>query len=237
MTVITEWSIEIPIEEIFQTQQTDTRMIQQRRPQLFELTSRAVRDAQAVLRPVVIYERCRVVRQESTRLVLENDFQLTGGFVAKRFTYAEEIVAVVCSIGKVVEKLVSRAMTEGKSAYGYALDTAGCVALSQLVSQVYWLFESEALKGGKKISSRYGPGIHSWPVQIGQPQLFAILPECYPYVQLTPSMQMLPIKSTSFVVGIGENITRQGNECEDCDAHNKCSYRISYLADSQPASV
>jgi hypothetical protein len=237
MTVATEWSIEIPIEEVFQTEQIDTRKIQQRRPELFELITRAIRDAQAELCPVVIYERRKVLRQESTRLILEGGFQLTGRFVAKNFTAAEEVIAMVCSIGNGVEKLASQAMAEDKSAYGYTVDTAGCVALNQLVSQVYRLFESEAQKAGKKISSRYGPGIHSWPIKVGQPQLFAILPESHPYVQLTPSMQMAPIISTSFVVGIGENIFRQRTECEDCDARNKCAYRMSYQANSQSAGA
>jgi hypothetical protein len=85
-----------------------------------------------------------------------------------------------------------------------------------------------------KISSRYGPGIHSWPITVGQPQLFALLPEVHDFVQLTPSMQMLPLKSTSFIVGIGEHLERGGSECDDCDARDRCTFR-QYRPENAPS--
>jgi hypothetical protein len=228
MTVTTDWSIEIPVEEVFEAQQADMGKIRQRRPELYELTLRAARDAQAVLRPVVIRERRKVIQLVRSRLFLEGGYQLSGRFVTKHFAAADEVSAVVCSIGADLENLVSRSLSQDKTAYAYALDAAGSVALNHLTGLVCRELESEAEKAGKKVTSRYGPGIHSWPISVGQPQLFAILPEAGPYVQLAPNMQMLPYKSVSFVVGMGAQVTRDGSECDDCDARERCTFRQAY---------
>ncbi|HEY3343885.1 MAG TPA: hypothetical protein VGJ97_03090 [Anaerolineaceae bacterium] len=230
MTVATDWLIEIPIEEVFQAQQTDMARIRERRPELYEVTVQATRDALVALRPVAIYQPRKIVSLERSGIHLEGGLQLSGRFAAKRFGAAEEIIAAVCTIGDGVEKLASRAMADGHAAYGYALDTAGCVALNRLISQVYRQLEEQADRAGKKVTSRFGPGTHSWPVMVGQPQIFAILTESAPFVHLTARMQMLPVKSGSFVVGVGEHVTRQGSECDDCDARERCSFRELYVA-------
>jgi hypothetical protein len=225
MTILTDLPFDIPLEEVCQAQQMDMHVIQQRRPGLLAVSEAAARDAQAGIHPVVILARYKVHKVERTRILLEGGFQLTGRFVAKRLAAAEEVAAVVCTVGSGFESMVSTALAEDKTAYAYALDAAGSVALSHVSDEVFHRLEDEAAQAGKKTSGRYGPGIHSWPVTVGQPQLFALLPDVGPYVQLTPSRQMLPLKSTSFIVGIGENLVRLGSECDDCDARETCTFR------------
>jgi hypothetical protein len=225
MTILTDLPFDVPIEELCQAQGMNMHVIQQRRPELFALTVQAARDAQERIHPIVILGRHKVQQVERTRIRLEGGYELTGRFVAKRLAAAEEVVAVVCTVGSGFERLVSAALADDKTAYAYALDAAGSVALSHVADQVSLILENEAAQAGKQTSSRYGPGIHSWPITVGQPQLFALLPEASNYVELTPSRQMLPLKSASFIVGIGENLVRLGSECDDCDARDTCTFR------------
>jgi hypothetical protein len=48
-------------------------------------------------------------------------------------------------------------------------------------------------------------------------KLFSLLPENFCGIRLTDSALMIPIKSVSGIIGIGENVERKNYPCEICN--------------------
>jgi hypothetical protein len=162
---------------------------------------------------------------EPERVLLEDGFALTSPMLARRLAYAQAICTVICTVGAGISERVTREMAGNQFAYGYALDCAGTIALEWLVRQFYGELEAQAAIEGLSLSHRYSPGLRSWSVTQGQPEIFAILRDRNHSVELTPSMQMQPVKSVSFVVGLGKDLKRKGSECSDCSMRSRCVYR------------
>lgn len=225
MPVQTDWSIHLTLEDVFRTQHTDIEVIRRRRPTIVDMTAEGIRQTEGLFHPVVTYQRLPVETITSDGLVLEGGFVLTGSFLAKQLAGAEEVVTAICTIGDDVEKRASDLMANGKHIEGYAADSAGIVAIGQVVDQFYSNLEASARSSGCQISHRYSPGLVSWTVDQGQPEVFAILDKINTSVQLHDSMQMYPMKSLSFVVGIGKELVRKGSECAVCGMREHCMYR------------
>ena len=69
------------------------------------------------------------------------------------------------------------------------------------------------------------PGLEGWPVDVGQPQIFALFDADPAGVTLTPSCQMLPRKSTSALLGLGRRMAAQGHPCDYCGIRETCRHR------------
>lgn len=228
MPILTNWSIHLTAEEVFRNQHTDIEVIRKRRPAIVAMTEDGVQQAAARVHPTVVFRRLAVEGVDPEGVTLEGGFRLTGSFLAKQLTGAEEVVAAVCTIGPAVEDLASELMANSKHVEGYAVDSAGIVAVGQVTDQFYASLEVEAKSAGKTISYRFSPGLPAWTVAQGQPELFAILKDINTAVELHPSMQMVPVKSLSFVVGIGKELVRRGNECAFCGMRDRCTYRSEH---------
>ena len=73
-------------------------------------------------------------------------------------------------------------------------------------------------------STPLSPGEPEWPVEIGHPQIFALLDPSRVGITLTSGGMMIPKKSISFVVGIGPDMSRD-DFCELCSFNERCRYR------------
>ena len=228
MPVLTDWNISLSVEDVFRIQHTDAEVIRKRRPGIVEMTERGVRQTLDLIRPVVVYETIKVDRIQPDGIRLAGGFQLTGDFLARQLAGAEQVVAAVCTIGSEVEKIASETMAANKHVEGYAIDSAGIVAVGKIADKFFSSLETDAKLKGKQSSHRFSPGLPGWSVVQGQPEIFAILEKINSSVDLCPSMQMVPIKSLSFVVGIGENLVRKGNECAYCGLRDYCTYRAEH---------
>ncbi|MCC8144566.1 MAG: hypothetical protein LUD02_05030 [Tannerellaceae bacterium] len=78
------------------------------------------------------------------------------------------------------------------------------------------LLEEENKQVGYSLTNPYSPGYCSWPVS-DQHTLFSFLPAGFCGITLTGSSLMLPIKSVSAIVGVGEQIQRVPYGCSQCN--------------------
>lgn len=225
MNVVQDWRVEVTLEEVFRLQSSDPAAIRERRPGLYALTEQAVSESLSLFQPVVFHHRLAVEQVLPQQILLEGDYSLRSPLLARRLVSAQAICAVICSVGEPISARASQAMAAHQSAYGYALDCAGTLALESLARHFCSDLESRAAETGLKISRRFSPGLKSWPVTRGQPEIFAILGPHNKSVELTPSMQMLPVKSLSFVVGLGPDLKQTGSECSDCSMRARCLHR------------
>ncbi len=226
MPVIADWTVEIPIEDVFRAMQMDIERVRARRSGVMCVVEEAVCEGHRLLDPVVVFSRNSVKENTPSQLNLANGVQLKNRFLAGQLAQAREMVAAVCSIGARIDRRITEAMHSNQIALGYVLNAFGGVALGQVVNRFCADLQAAAQASGLTTSCQFSPGLREWPVNQGQPALFALLPESAAYVQLSPSMQMIPLKSLSFVIGIGEGFSRQGEPCDLCEIRARCAYRM-----------
>ncbi|MDR3576113.1 MAG: hypothetical protein P4L50_19780 [Anaerolineaceae bacterium] len=231
MPVLTDWSVHPTVEDVIRTQHMDVEVIRRRRPVFLEIAAEAIRLAESLCKPKIVFQRLPVERIIVDGIILQGGLSLTSSFLAKQLAGAEEVIAAVCTISSDVEKRASELMANNKSVEGYALESASLVALGQVNDQFYASLEASARSLETKISHRYSPGLPSWSVAEGQPEIFAIIENINTTVQLCENMQMIPMKSISYVVGIGKQLVRKGSECGFCGLRDHCTFRSMH--DSQ----
>ena len=61
-------------------------------------------------------------------------------------------------------------------------------------------------------------------MELGQPQIFALVDPSKAGVKLTSGGMMIPKKSVSFVVGLGPEMS-QANMCSVCSLKETCRYQ------------
>ncbi len=79
--------------------------------------------------------------------------------------------------------------------------------------------ESRMAQHGFRISNSYSPGYCDWKL-IEQRKLFAFFPEGCCGIKLTESCLMMPIKSISGLIGVGEHVVKRNYSCDVCTNRN-----------------
>jgi hypothetical protein len=216
--------IAINADAVLRAQGADPIALRARRPEFVELAEYALAEAQPVLEPRVIYERCAVKDVLHNRLRLEDGFELKGSLVVEHLAPADEIVAILCTVGGGIEAMTQAAFSTDP-VYGLALDAVGSATVEALSVAACRHFELEAESQGMGSSVPLSPGMDNWPVGEGQPQLFNLLPAQEIGVSLTEGCLMQPSKSLTLVLGIGAAVNAKGTVCDYCAVRNNCRYR------------
>ena len=131
-------------------------------------------------------------------------------------------VAAVCSIGPELELASARLFNEDPL-FAMALDGLGNALVDDLARQVCGKIATEVESEGLNASAPLSPGVPEWPVEIGQPQIFALLDPSKAGITLTTGGMMRPKKSMSLIVGIGQEMA-QTSMCSVCSLKETCRY-------------
>jgi len=169
-------------------------------------------EARKLIHPRAIYE------------VFESS-SLAPGFLFKR---SEKTILAICTIGIELETRISKLMDEGNLAQGVILDSIASEAAEETASIVDQQIKVKLEKEfkGKDFTYRFSPGYCQWTLAKGQKIIFRLLPAEEIDVKLSSSMMMIPRKSVSFAVNIGDNVDKELGirECETCNKID-CAYR------------
>jgi hypothetical protein len=135
------------------------------------------------------------------------------------------VEAYICTIGDQLEKKSAELFGTDPS-LALALDGMANAAIDQLVEKICCDLETEAQAEGLSISIPISPGSSEWPLETGQPVLFGAIKPDPEIIRLSESYLMVPKKSSSFIIGIGRDITKHGKTCDQCNARETCRYQI-----------
>lgn len=228
MPVVTDWDLEIDVDGVLRGQGADPAAIRARSPHLVETAAQALDESRPLLRPQVIYERFPIEVLRHEKLQLAGGGSLQGPLIAQHLGRAREVIVLLCTTGTALENLVSAAMSGDRMVYGLALDGVGSAAVEALANQACRRFELEAEAQGYQTSIPLSPGMMGWSVADGQPQIFSLIDAGAIGVTLTGSSIMVPRKSLSMVIGIGENIGIARRTCDFCAMKDTCRYQDHY---------
>jgi len=140
---------------------------------------------------------------------------------------ADLIAFCISTIGSGPETRVDDLLNAGDLFKGMILDALGSAAVSELSAKMAEIIYVKAKAEGLNTTRAFSPGAGSshWDIK-HQRFIFENIDASRLGVQLTPSYMMVPKKSISFIIGLGENIEQAPHlfSCEGC-RRERCPYR------------
>ena len=223
MTVSADWIISVTLDDILRGQAANPAIVRAKKPNLLAVAERALIEGQKLLHPVTLTQFHAVTEHRHERIGLEGGLRLTGPLVARELAGAVRLAAVTCTIGGELEKSAARQF-DRDPLFALALDGLGNAAVEILAQKVCSQIGETAQRDGLSASTPLSPGSPEWPVEIGQPQVFALVDINQAGIRLTSTGMMIPQKSISFVVGLGNEMART-DLCSLCSLNETCRFR------------
>ena len=219
--------IDIDVDAVLRGQGAQPEAIRKRNPRLVEIAERALEEGYNLLEPAILYRELNVKALRHEQMVFENDLTLSGRLVSNHLGPAEQVVLILCTIGETLEAHSSE-VSRDDLVYGLALDGVGSAAVEALANAACKHFEVQANALGLKSSIPISPGMVGWPVDEGQPEIFAILEPAQVNVSLSEHGLMNPRKSLTMVMGFGTEMQTSGKTCDYCAMRETCRYQDHY---------
>jgi hypothetical protein len=223
MEILEGLDITLGVDDILRGEGANPDVVRAKKPALLKTATEALRGGFKNLRPTAILHTVRVIEHRHEQILLEGENKMTGELVSRHLSGAVQIASVVCTIGMELETEIEHLMNSDPM-YAMALDGLGNAAVEKFAQQVCARIGEQAQVEGLTTSAPLSPGEPDWPVEVGQPQVFALLDPSRIGITLTSGGMMVPKKSISFVVGIGPEMT-QIDMCELCSLRERCHYR------------
>jgi hypothetical protein len=232
MNILSNWRIELTTNDVLRALGSSPENARLQKTQILKIAELVIRDSLPLLEPRVIQETYQVKGLIQQKLALKErtthkSYFLTGSLIAKHLATAEQVIAVVCTIGDKLEKLAAEFMKKD-ALYGWALDSLGSAAVESLAIQACNQIAARAEAEGMKSSVSLSPGMDGWPVDLGQEELFRLVSPSRIGVSLNSNYQMQPSKSLSLVIGIGHEVMSVGKTCDYCSMSTTCLYQNHY---------
>jgi hypothetical protein len=223
MILSTNWNLSLSVDDILLGQGADPQVVRASKPSLLKAAERAFAEGLGLLHPAALTAEVVVSEHRHEHINLVGGAALTGSLVTHQLSGAQRVVVAVCTIGPELETIISHLFNKDPL-YALALDGLGNAAVESLSQQVCAYIANQVVHEGLQASSPLSPGSPEWPVEVGQPQIFALLDPSRAGVTLTSSGMMIPKKSISFVVGLGPEMS-QTDICSVCSLNETCRYR------------
>ncbi len=220
MPILQDITITLTVEELLAEQGRN-----ERRPAFAAAAEKAIALGETLMAPLAIYDEFEVRDVAGERVELAVDSAgLTIGPKADLLAPADQLLAVVYTIGPALETRVGELHREGESLLSYMLDCAGVMALGKIGERVRLLASELAARRDWGVSPSLSPGsLVGWPVQ-GQRELCALLPLADIGVRLNKYCVLEPHKSVSMVIGLGRDYESHevGSVCNYCALKDSC---------------
>lgn len=139
-----------------------------------------------------------------------------GPVIANQLAGSEEYALFVATTGQAFEKWLEEVKLSDDIVLQFITNSIGSCFAEKAADHMEQYLEQEILPKGLKHTNRFSPGYCNWSVS-EQQKLFSLFPTPTPCgVRLTPSSLMVPVKSVSGIIGIGEQVKRTDYPCGLC---------------------
>lgn len=184
---------------------------------------------QKICNPVgcVVIEESKPIDKE--HIQIGNSIFSTGKIITSAMRKADKIAIFTASVGKEFDAWCSKLKKDDDILGLFISDAVGSVLAESTVSYIIRHLEKEAKYAGLKITGNYSPGYCDWELP-EQKKLFSFFPDNTTGITLTESCLMLPVKSVSGIIGIGENVEKKPYGCEVCKMAHCIKNRNKELA-------
>ena len=214
--VLQDWDLTVELDAVLRSQGADPALLRQRRPWVVDIAERALEEGLNLIEPAVLLRNLRVGQVCQDRVVLDGGNELTGSLVVEQLGRSEHVVALLCTVGPRLDERALEVADEKSVSYGFALDAVGSAAIAALSTAACARMREDALGLDLETTLPLSPGSEGWPFDPGQREILSLMEPAQIGIALTPSLQMVPLKSLSLVIGIGAGVTSEGEICDFC---------------------
>ena len=182
------------------------------------------KEVQAVLeeaRPWLLPRFCYLVVKEQPAFDM-------GKIIRRQLRGSEAYALFICTSGTEYEAYLQRLKDNGDMVRVFIADALGSVIAEHCADQMEICVQESIDKLGWHHTNRFSPGYCGWHVS-QQQLLFPLFGGNTCGVSLTESSLMVPIKSVSGIIGLGEKVRKLEYTCGLCD-FKQCYKRKSKLA-------
>jgi hypothetical protein len=224
MPVIRDIQIKINPDDILRRQ--DIRDPSRISPRILDATRQLMELVDSLMEPAVIYQPYALKESGNNGLVLDNGAVFSNPELISLLAPAREVIVAFCTIGPRLEEKVQSFFTRRETLQGFLLDGIGSAAVDNLGRLACERFADEVLARGLQTSSPLSPGMGAIPLQ-EQRQLFNLAPARQNGLTLTSADMLVPRKSVSMIIGIGEKmpVWHSLEVCESCKIKETCRHR------------
>lgn len=180
-----------------------------------------------LVKPKAIYDVIEIDRIEGNRLYLDSQEYFESKLIPLLMSGTKYLAICVVTVGMDLENRVEEYMQQGKQVKGLILDGVGTVVLEKVGLQIREILKEEAVMRNLDFSAALSPGQVGWDVE-DQSKIFKRLDAERIGVKLRPSSLMVPRKSMSLAMGIGEGVRHDKKSCDFCHLKNSCPSRMLY---------
>lgn len=216
-------NLSISVDDLLRVQGANPETIRSRRPSIIEMAEKAIQTGSRLIQPAVWMKTLQVQGFRHNTILLENGQQLSGELIAQKLAGARKVAFAIGTLGKALEDEIHTTMANDPAS-GYMLDSYGSACADALGEWAMAQVRAAADAEGLSTSMALMPGYAAWPVDMGQPQIFAAVQPDASIVRLTDSAQIIPRKSFSFIIGLG-CAQDDSSPCELCDLSATCPLR------------
>ena len=143
------------------------------------------------------------------------DFEM-GNIILCQLRGSEAFALFICTSGLEFETYQHRLKEQGDMVRVFIADALGSVIAEKCADQMEKALQESIDKLGWKHTNRFSPGYCGWHVS-QQQLLFPLFQGHTCGVKLTDSSLMIPIKSVSGIIGLGEKVRKLEYTCGLCD--------------------
>ncbi|MBN1862889.1 MAG: hypothetical protein JW790_04535 [Dehalococcoidales bacterium] len=188
-------------------------------PRVAALIKEHLDGAQPLIKPSYSYLLRRIELVFGASVLLEDGAVFHSRTIARLLERADEVAVFALTIGGELEDEAARLAREGFVLQATVLETIGSLYTQQLTDWVETRIEDLAHVRGQTISRRFSPGYCDWDVS-QQKTVFHLLRDDCAGISLTDSCLMIPRKSMSGIIGIGDSGITDYNPCRTCEKHD-----------------
>ena len=143
------------------------------------------------------------------------DFEM-GNIILRQLRGSEAFALFICTSGLKFETYQQRLKEQGDMVRVFIADALGSVIAEKCADQMEKALQESIDKLGWKHTNRFSPCYCGWHVS-QQQLLFPLFQGHTCGVKLTDSSLMVPIKSVSGIIGLGEKVRKLEYTCGLCD--------------------
>ena len=151
-----------------------------------------------------------------------------GKIILRQLRGSEAYALFICTSGTEYEAYLQRLKDNGDMVRVFIADALGSVIAEHCADQMEICLQESIDKLGWRHTNRFSPGYCGWHVS-QQQLLFPLFGGQTCGVCLTESSLMVPIKSVSGIIGLGEKVRKLDYTCGLCD-FKQCYKRKSKFA-------
>lgn len=184
--------------------------------EILSLVDSIYTEISSICKPQYMYEIYNAHTLSAATIAIEGLTFRTGGIITSYLSGMEQCCVFVTTAGWEYDTYKKQFRQSGDLPEEFIADAIGSVIAEACVT----LIADELNATVDSICTYpYSPGYCNWKLT-EQSLLFSLLPDKPCGVVLTESSLMMPIKSTSGIIGIGKNITQKAYSCNICENKN-----------------